>query len=68
LTGVGQHLRHVVEDSHGAKTTGLVVQFRAESTLDLVRFLITMQRVELLRNADLRVPAELASETRGPAK
>ena len=31
LTGVGQHLRHVVEDSHGAETTGLIVQFRAET-------------------------------------
>ena len=55
LAGIGQHLGYVVEDPHDAKTTVLVVQFRPECTLDLVSFLITLQRIELQRH----LPAEL---------
>ena len=68
LPGIRQHLRHVVEDPQVATPTRTVVELGPQHPLGSVGLHVTPQRIQLLDNADLSVPAGLTPEPRRTAK
>ena len=68
LPGIRQHLRHVLEDPQIATPARLVVKLGPQRPLGHVGLQVTPQRVQLLDDADLSVPAGLTPEPRRTAK
>src|SRR6266545_2508023 len=68
LPGIRQHLRHVIEDPQVATPTRTVVELGPQHPLGSVGLHVTPQRIQLLDNADLSVPAGLTPEPRRTAK